>query len=92
MLCATPRVGPFSLLVARPYSFLDVDLDFQANVSSERGQNWRSEVFGVASVDVGREQCRITGSDGSVHARPLYQEPGVPCPHVTGSVPTPTQG
>ena len=25
---ATPRVGPFSLLVAVPYSFLDVGLDF----------------------------------------------------------------
>ena len=31
MLGAAPRVGPFSLLVARPYSFLDVGLDFQAN-------------------------------------------------------------
>ena len=30
MLDASPRVGPFSLIVARPYSFLDVGLDFQA--------------------------------------------------------------
>ena len=28
ILGAAPRVGPFSLLVARPYSFLDVGLDF----------------------------------------------------------------
>ena len=32
MLGAAPRVGPFSLLVARPYSFLDVGLDFQAKL------------------------------------------------------------
>ena len=32
MLGSAPRVGPFSLLVARPYSFLDVGLDFQANI------------------------------------------------------------
>jgi hypothetical protein len=31
---AVPRVGPFSLLVARPYSFLDVGLDFQAKPPS----------------------------------------------------------
>jgi hypothetical protein len=30
MLGAAPRVGPFSLLVARPYSFLDAGLDVQA--------------------------------------------------------------
>ena len=30
MLGTAPRLGPFSLLVARPYSFLDVGLDFQA--------------------------------------------------------------
>ena len=30
MLGAAPGVGPFSLLVARPYSFLDVALDIQA--------------------------------------------------------------
>ena len=29
-LDATPQVGPFSVLVARPYSFLNVGLDFQA--------------------------------------------------------------
>ena len=34
MLGAAPRVGPFSLLVARPYSFLDVGLDFQAKPPS----------------------------------------------------------
>jgi hypothetical protein len=34
-LCDTaPRVGPFSFLVARPYSFLDVGLDFQAKPAS----------------------------------------------------------
>ena len=31
MLGAARRAGTFSLLVARPYSFLDVALDFQAN-------------------------------------------------------------
>ena len=32
MLGATPRVGLLSLLVAKPYSFLDVGLDFKAIV------------------------------------------------------------
>ena len=33
MLGAAPQVGPFSLLVARPYGFLDVGLDYQATFS-----------------------------------------------------------
>ena len=41
------------------------------DVSSERGQDW-SEVFGVVGVDVGGERCRVTGSDGSIHACPLW--------------------
>ena len=34
MLGAARRVGPFSLLVAGPYSFLDVGLDFQGKPPS----------------------------------------------------------
>ena len=35
MLGAAPQVGPFSLLAARPHSFLDVGLDFQATRKDE---------------------------------------------------------
>ena len=34
MLGATPRVGPFSLLIARPYSFQAMGLDFQAMIQT----------------------------------------------------------
>ena len=40
MLGASPRVGSFSLLVARPYSFIDVGLDFQARLMINEINLW----------------------------------------------------
>ena len=40
---ATPQVGPFSALAARPYSSLDVGLDFQASLEYEFVRIWTND-------------------------------------------------
>ena len=39
MLGSAPQVGPFSLLVARPHSSLDVALDLQARIQLQLDKN-----------------------------------------------------
>ena len=55
-----PLVGPFSLLVASPYSFLDVGLDFQASKMGQRCEKRRAASRKLTCLVSSSDNCCFT--------------------------------